>query len=240
VIPAIARNNENAVSLLYISSQRRAIAVFMTFATPALCSSGGTFNQNQATTKSSILESQFKDCDFQFIDTNQVTHSNKPNNGLSLHQEGACSYYLNIKGFRTLGDQSVTLMIVNQHGDFLNQSIAQSGFERKSDGTWGFIGNSFSAGKLLKYQKLSLEKTNNNDDVTLVGRQIEHGTDQTGTPMTFEGIHVLRLSPTYAVSVDMPFDIGTPPNIRDEVTKDIVKLVNSVHSTVSTTPATNQ
>jgi hypothetical protein len=214
--------------------------ILMAIVAPTLCCSHEKDGADPTAVESSTFAKAFRNCDFQFTDTTQVNRVKKPDGGLSLHRDGACSYYLNISSFSTLGDQDVVLMIVNQYGNLINQSIAQSGFEKKSDGTWSFIGNSFSIGKLIKYQKLTFNEVNNGQDITLAGRQIEHGTDQTGTPITFEGVHVLRLSPTYAISIDMPFDASTPIATRDEVVKDLIELVDSVRSTTSASPATVQ
>lgn len=129
-----------------------------------------------------------------------------------------------------MGDMDAPLMMVRDYGSLISQAMNYSGFKHKSGKDWSFVGNSFSPGKLIKYQKLSLKVIDNDEDTTLVGRQIEHRTDQTGAPMTFEGVHILRISPSYAISIDMPFDQDTPLATRDEVVKELIQLVNSVHS----------
>lgn len=182
----------------------------------------------RAADSGNITQDAFKDCSFQFINTPHITRTATTNNGLRLHGDGICSFHLSKAGFLSMGDTNVSLIIVRDYGSLINQAADQSGFERKTDGDWKFIGLPFSLGKLLKYRKLSFEKINNGKDTTLVGRQMEYGTDQTGTPMTFEGVHVLRTSPTYAISINMPFDPSVSAITRNEVVKDMIQVVNSV------------
>lgn len=202
-------------------------------ATTALCSSNETTDPSPGT----IQQDSFKNCAFDFSDKAHVNHAKDANNGLKVHDDGICSFNLNIEGFHTMADEKVSLIIVSKNGSLIDQAIAQSGFEKEPGDKWTFPGNAFSIGKLIKYQKRSFDTTNDKQDTTLVGRQTEHGTDQTGTPMTFEGVHVLRLSSSYAISINMPFDPSTSQATRDEVVKDLVNLVNSVHSTNSEAPS---
>lgn len=211
--------------------------LFLALPFPSLCHS----YEDHASDSQNISADAFKSCSFQFNDTPHLAGPKKANSYSGSYLEGSCSYDLSIKGFHTLGDQFFWLFIVDNIGTKIDQTIDYSGFKKKN-GDWSFIGHSFSIGKLIKYQKLSFKVIDNDRDTTLVGRQIERGTDQTGTPMTFEAVHILRISPNYAISVDMPFDQGTPLSTRDEVVKELTQLVNSVHSVpdVSTTSAPSE
>lgn len=213
-------------------------AIALTTLVPTLCYSYNSGSPALTQTDSTASSKSFANCDFQFSDTAHVTGEKKTDPSSDPHQGGACSYDLGIKGFHTLGDQVFWLFIVDNTGTKIDQAISYSGFKKKQNGDWSFTGHSFSIGKLIKYQKLSFDKMDNDHDITLIGRQTEHGTDQTGTPMTFEAVHVLRLSPNYAISIDMPFDPSTLQVTRDEVVKDLVQLVNSVHPTTAQMPST--
>ncbi|RDS78717.1 hypothetical protein DWU98_21470 [Dyella monticola] len=83
----------------------------------------------------------------------------------------------------------------------------------------------------VSFKKLSLDRIDNDQGTTLVGRQIEKAKDQAGTLLTFEGVHILRITPSYLVSIDMPFDFNAPKEIRDDIIKDMINLVESVHVT---------
>lgn len=215
-------------------------SLFVTLILSTTCYS----RESQASQSESIKQDAFKNCDFQLSNTIHITVDKKESSYSDPNQGGACSYDLGIKGFHTLGDQYFWLFIVDSSGTKIDQAIDYSGFKKKQNGNWSFIGHSFSIGKLIKYKNLSFKAINNGKDTTLVGRQIEHGTDQTGTPMTFEGVHILRISPSYAISIDMPFDQDTPLATRDEVVKELTQMVNSVHSapeaSATSTPTAHQ
>lgn len=218
---------------------KRLIFAALVFTTTmcAWCQTNDRNQPNSDAKSDDAFQKAFSDCTFQFSDTDHIKRASSPSNGLGYHRDGTCAYYLDTSSFDTYGGSRTSLYITNK---YINEKIDQSGFIKKPDGQWKFKRESFSLGKLLKYEKLNFAKTTNDSDTTLVGRQIEHGTDQTGNPTTFEGVHVLRLSPTYAIAINMPFGPDVTPTERDEVVKDLVQIVNSVKPGGPTAPAEAQ
>ncbi|RDS81544.1 hypothetical protein DWU98_09910 [Dyella monticola] len=83
----------------------------------------------------------------------------------------------------------------------------------------------------ISFKNLSFENIYRGKDVVLVGRQIERSKDQAGTLLALEGVRILRITPSYLVSIDMPFQPSSPKEARDDIIKDMVNLVESVHVT---------
>jgi hypothetical protein len=112
----------------------------------------------------------------------------------------------------------------------LEQTATSQGFYKNNYGDWKFKGNSMGA-YFVSFKHLSLKKQQIGYDTILVGTQIENAKDQTGTPMTFEGIHILRITPSYIVCISLPFNFEIKAATRDAIIHDMIKLVESVHTT---------
>ncbi|RDS78727.1 hypothetical protein DWU98_21425 [Dyella monticola] len=85
----------------------------------------------------------------------------------------------------------------------------------------------------ISFKNLLLEKIDWGEDLVLVGRQIERSKDQAGTLLALEGVRILRITPSYLVSIDMPFQPSSPKEARDDIIKDMINLVESVHVTTN-------
>ncbi|RDS78837.1 hypothetical protein DWU98_20960 [Dyella monticola] len=86
----------------------------------------------------------------------------------------------------------------------------------------------------VSFKKLSFDRIDNDQGTTLVGRQLENAKNQKGVLGVVDGVHILRITPSYLVSMDMPFFSTAPKEARDDIIKDMVNLVESVH--VMTSP----
>lgn len=172
----------------------------------------------------------FEDCEFDFTDTKSITHLPPPPTGWGMHDSNGCAISLKGNGFITLGLADISLIIAQKSDSQLDQLTTSTGFQQSTDGTWKFKGNPLGSGEFTSFKKLSHQEMKNGADITLVGRQVQTGKDQGGTPLTFEGVQILRIDPDFLVSIGMAFDANTPTSKRDEIVKDLTTLVNSVHA----------
>jgi hypothetical protein len=176
-------------------------------------------------------EENFKHCTFEFNETTYFSHlpSNEPDR--SIEDDDFCDLRLGTgKSRRLTSVSSVWISMLTQNK--LNETIAYQGFYKDKSANWKFKGNHFWI-NFTGFKGLSFKEERSGNDLILIGRQIESGRDQANTPIVFEGVHILRITPSYLVSMDFPFDVDVSPSIRDDVVNDMVKLVESVRITTN-------
>jgi hypothetical protein len=173
----------------------------------------------------------FQRCAFEFSDTTHVSRLSKLSPGHDYRVSGYeddCDIDLKLSGFQTLGGARVWISIMSPVK--LGESAISKGFYQTVDKGWKFKGNPMGI-YFRKYRRLAMTTVENANDTTLIGRQLESGKDQAGTIGTFEGVHLLRITPDYLVSIDLPFAYSTAPSIRDSVVADLTKVVREVRLT---------
>lgn len=184
----------------------------------------------------SLAGKNFKGCTFDFSDSTYFSHLSAEEMGRSIGGDSDCGIRLDPgKGGRFTSRSAVWVSMrpLNQ----LGQVITSQGFYKDKSGNWKFKGNPLWI-NFTGFKKLSFQEERSGDDFILIGRQIETGRDQAGTPIVFEGVHILRITPSYLVSMDLPFDVDIPSSTRDNVVNDMIKIVESVHVTASHLPVT--
>lgn len=178
----------------------------------------------------------FERCTFDFIDTAYFSQRPLGARVRTFGDDTGCSVHLehDKRGrFTSTTSVLVSILPLNQ----LGQVITSQGFYKDKSGNWKFKGNPLWI-NFTGFKKLSFQEERSGDDFILIGRQIETGRDQAGTPIVFEGVHILRITPSYLVSMDLPFDVDIPSSTRDNVVNDMIKIVESVHVTTSHLPVT--
>jgi hypothetical protein len=181
--------------------------------------------------KASLSTTNFEDCTFDFSDTAYFYHLSRKVAFRTSSDDIYCSMHLNFDAnayFTPLSDIRLTVLSLRQ----AEQVMAAQGFYKNKTGNWEFEGSSLGI-YFVSFKHLSLEQRRVGNDLVLIGRQIESAKDQVGTPMTFEGVHILRITPTYLVRMDLPFDFETNASTRDAIVNDMIKLVESVRVTTS-------
>jgi hypothetical protein len=147
---------------------------------------------------------------------------------ISSDIENGCDIDLKISNFKTLGDERVWIALLSL--EKLEETAASKGFHADPARGWEFAGNPMGI-YFKHFKKLSFETEQRDGGVTLIGRQTETAADRAGSSGVFEGVHILRITRTHIVSVDLPFAYKTPAKTRGMVVRDLVNLVNSVHVT---------
>jgi hypothetical protein len=182
-------------------------------------------------------ETTFEQCNFEFTDSPFFQRASREPVGKDYRVIGdptGCTLMLTIKKFETSGGAKVALFILDLSQ--LKENLPSQGFYKNRKGTWQFKGNPVGI-TFVSFKKLSFKERRTGDEVMLIGRQLESSKDQVGTLVISETIQILRITPTYLVSVTVPFDgytpgfprNDTPVTIRDAALKDLIKLVDSVH-----------
>jgi hypothetical protein len=173
----------------------------------------------------------FQRCAFDFTDTKHISRLSHMSPGhdyrVSGYEDG-CDMDLKISGFHTLGDARTWLAIISPTK--IDETATSKGFDRSTKSGWTFKGNPMGI-YFSKYQNITMKSVRTGGDITLIGRQMESGRDQTGTFGTFEGVHILRITPDFLVSVDLPFAYSTAASTRNSVVSELSKLVKSLYIT---------
>jgi hypothetical protein len=203
--------------------------VLMAMIASTLCYSHEKDGAGPAAVELSAFAEAFENCKFAFIDTQSIKHLPPPPQGWGMQDSNGCTINLKANGFITLGLSDITLIIAQKTDDQLDQLTSSTGFQRAPDGTWKFNGNALGAVEFVSFKKLSHQEIKSGTGTTLVGRQIQTGKDQAGTPLTFEGVQIFRIDPNFFVAVGMAFDANVPVSKRDDAVKDLTNLVDSVH-----------
>lgn len=177
-----------------------------------------------------VPQSAFDRCQFKFLDTAFFQHVTPktagPNYRLDSWDSG-CNVHLTVNGFSLYGNV-LGVSILDPEG--LDKTVKSQGFYKSQEGMWKFKGNPVGI-TFVSFKKLSFEERKTGNEVMLIGRQLERSKDQVGSTVVFETVRILRITPTYLVSVDVPFADDTPIATRDAALKDLINMVNSVHVT---------
>jgi hypothetical protein len=180
-----------------------------------------------------ISKKIFETCAFDFSDTGRLSHRPPGSDDRLTGYRDFCG--IDLKFDRRYTPVTTVAIIMYDSKQLKDQAASQGFYKVKDD--WKFKGNPLWI-NFTGFKKLSFQEERNGDDFILIGRQIETGRDQAGTPIVFEGVHILRITPSYLVSMDLPFDVDIPSSTRDNVVNDMIKIVESVHVTASHLPVT--
>jgi hypothetical protein len=175
----------------------------------------------------------FETCAFDFSDTGRLSHRPPGSDDRLTGYRDFCG--IDLKFDRRYTPVTTVAIIMYDSKQLKDQAASQGFYKVKDD--WKFKGNPLWI-NFTGFKKLSFQEERSGDDFILIGRQIETGRDQAGTPIVFEGVHILRITPSYLVSMDLPFDVDIPSSTRDNVVNDMIKIVESVHVTASHLPVT--
>lgn len=181
-----------------------------------------------------LTAKNFEHCTFNFNDTTYFSHLPPDEPGSSIEDDDSCAIRLNSEKNGTYTDMIsvwVSMFTPNQ----LEKIMSSQGFYKDKMGDWKFNGYPMGV-YFVSFKNFLFEQRKFGDDTILVGRQIENAKDQAGTPMTFEGVHILRVTPLYLVSMDFAFEFQLESATRDALVNDMIKLVESVHVTASSFP----
>lgn len=171
----------------------------------------------------------FEQCNFTFANSEYFSLRPAWARVRSSSDRDYCSLYMDTQKIRNYTPKTSVWITILSHLQIEEIANAQ-GFYKESGETWKFKGSSLGI-YFVSFKKLSLEQQKVGNDLILIGRQIERAKDQVGTPITFEGVHILRITPTYLVRMDLPFYFETKASTRDAIVKDMIKLVEGVHVT---------
>ncbi|RDS78722.1 hypothetical protein DWU98_21440, partial [Dyella monticola] len=177
-----------------------------------------------------LVARNFETCTFDFKDTKYFSHVEKKDALKPITSGDGCILDIHAMGNIYNADSDIWISVSSTHD--LDQVIAYQGFFKNEAGEWVFNGKPMRT-SFISFKHLSLGRIYREDGLILVGRQVEKSKDQKGTLLTFEGVHILRITQSYLVSMDMPFIFYTPKETRDDVIKDMVNLVGSVHVTTN-------
>ena len=180
---------------------------------------------------STVAGNVFQRCAFDFIDTEHISRLShmSPGHGYRVAgYEDSCDMDLKIEGFHTLGDARTWLAVISPTR--IDETATSKGFDRSAKNGWIFKGNPMGI-YFSKYKNITMKTVRTGDDITLIGRQMESGKDQAGTLGTFEGVHILRITPNFLVSADLPFAYSTAASTRNSVVLELSKMVKSLHIT---------
>jgi hypothetical protein len=175
---------------------------------------------------SNVSGSTFTECNFDFSDETHVTHLPTEANK-KLAYDNLCTIYLefNLHGHYT---NAASVWVSMLSADQLDETAAYNGFYLDKNKSWRFKGAPLQAG-YLKFRKISFNHIRCIDEITLIGRQKELAKDQSGSRGIFDGIRILRVTPTYLVSMNLSFAYRTPVEMQEAITRDVISLVQSVH-----------
>lgn len=181
-----------------------------------------------------LVKKNFESCTFDFSDTTYFSHLSPKESGRSVGSGSGCGIRLDPEKsgrFTSMSSVWVSIFPLNQ----LEQATASQGLYKDDAGNWKFMGNPMGI-YFVSFKRISLEQQKNGNDTILIGRQIENAKDQNGHLMTFEGIHILRITPKYLVTMDFSFEFQLPKATMDALVNDMVKLMESVHVTTNPFP----
>jgi len=177
----------------------------------------GARGESEGKVDGTVVGNVFQRCAFDFINTEHISRLSDMPPGHDYRVAGyedSCDVDLKIDGFYTLGDARTWLAIISPTK--IGETAASQGFDRSAKNGWTFKGNPMGI-HFSKYKNITMKTVRTGDDITLIGRQMESGKDQAGTYGTFEGVHILRITPNFLVSVDLPFAYSTAASTRNSV-----------------------
>lgn len=135
--------------------------------------------------------------------------------------------------FDTAGSMEIILLITIAKN--CEEKLKEAGFKQTNANSFIFTGYAF-ANSPYTFLNLSLKDEKNGDDTTLVGNEMVSARTQTGAPIILDGISILRMSPNFFVSTQIPFELDTPEDVRASVKSDLIKIVQSLQLTEDSDP----
>lgn len=172
--------------------------------------------------------------------TFSATYADSPHFAIKPHKNGSeygCSIALRPVNFMPAGGMSAVISIMPATD--LDENSNSAGFSKNKRGNWAFVGYPFLIIEPIKYIALKTSKHDKNDDITLIGRELQSGYIAQGGPLLVKGISVFRITPSYYLSAQLGFEPSVPDATQAAVESELVKIVESIKINAPATTATN-